>query len=220
MAGNLILRVHADDFQNITNVEAIDLSLNGLTAFEPRHELSGLSVLNLANNRLTEVPTLQGTYNSLQQIHLQNNNISLRSLLKLKEKIPGSEQSLTSLFLGGNEDFTKNISAVINFLEQFLNLCRIGLSSLKISEMFTMSNVLSDLDLSQNNITEISKGFFTNSKVHEYFSLTLDNNPIENLPNLHGCVKSLNSYEVALSLKGMEFRCDDLCWMTKTGQVS
>ena len=80
-----------------------------------------------------------------------------------------------------------------------------------------MNNVLSHLDLSQNNITKISKGFFTNSKVHEYFSLTLDSNPIENLPNLYEYVKNFDSYQVALSLKGMKFCCDDLCWMTVTG---
>ena len=137
VAGNRIANVYAGDFENITGVEAIDLSLNGLSAFEPRHELSGLSVLDLANNRLPEIPNLEGTYNSLQQIFLQHNNISLRSLLALKNKIHGSEQSLTSLFLGGNEDFANNLFAVTHFLEQFPNLFRIGFSSLKISDVFT-----------------------------------------------------------------------------------
>ena len=83
--------------------------------------------------------------------------------------------------------------------------------------MFTMSNVLGELDLSGNNISEISEEFFSHSKCLEYFSLTLDNNPIENFPNLYEYVKSLDSFEVAVSSKGMKFRCDDLCWMTEIG---
>ena len=91
LAGNLISHISTDDFENITNVEYINLSFNGLILSEPRQELSRLSVLDLANNNLKEIPTLQGTYNSLQQLYLQHNNISLRSLLKLKEKMNGSE---------------------------------------------------------------------------------------------------------------------------------
>ena len=217
LAGNLISHISNDDFENITNVECINLSFNDLKAFEPRQELSRLSVLDLANNNVKEIPTLQGTYNSLQQLYLQHNDISLKSLLKLKENINGSEQSLNSLFLGGNGDFTNNLVAVINFLEQFPNLSKIGLSDLKISKMFTMSNVLGELDLSWNKITEISEGFFSHSKFLEYFSLTLDNNPIENLPNFYEYVKSLDSFEVAVSLREMKFNCYDLCWMTETG---
>ena len=217
VAGNLILHVSADDFENITNVECINLSFNSLTAFAPRHELPYLSVLDLANNNIKEIPTLRGIYNSLQQIYLQNNNISLRSLLKLKENIHGSELRLNSLFLGGNEDFANNLTAVINFLEQFPNVINVGLSDLKISKLFSMRNVLGELDLSGNNITEIREEFFSHSKFHEYFSLTLDNNPIETLPKLYEYVKSFDSYEVAVSLKGMKLSCDDLCWMAQIG---
>ena len=133
----------------------------------------------------------------------------------MKGNINGSEQSLNSLFLGGNEDFANNLTAVINFLEQFPNLISVGVSDLKISKLFSMRNVLGELDLSGNNITEISEELFSHSKFHEYFSLTLDNNPIENLPNLYEYVKNSDSYEVAVSLKGMKFSCDDLCWMTQ-----
>ena len=169
LAGNLISHIFTDDFENITNVERINLSFNDLKAFEPRQELSHLSVLDLANNSLKEIPTLQGAYNSLQELYLQHNDISLKSLHKLKENINGSEQSLNSLFLGGNGDFVNNLAAVIYFLAQFPNLSKIGLSDLNISGMFTISNVLGELDLSGNNITEISEGFFSNSKFHEYF---------------------------------------------------
>lgn len=151
LAENLISHISTDDFENITNVEYINLSFNDLILFEPRQELYRLSVLDLASNNLKEIPTLRGTYNSLQQLYLQHNNLSLKSLLKLKEKINGSEQSLNSLFLGGNGEFANNLAAVINFLEQFPNLSKIGLSDLKISKMFTMSNVLGELDLSGNN---------------------------------------------------------------------
>ena len=173
--------------------------------------------LDLANNNFKKIPTLRGIYNSLQSIYLQNNDISLKSLLKFKENINGSEQSLNSLFLGGNEDFANNLTAVINFLEQFPNLINVGLSDLNISKLVSVRNALGELDLSGNNITEISEEFFSLSKFHEYFSLTLDNNPIENLPDLYHSVRSLDSYEVAVSLKGMKFSCDDLCRMTQIG---
>ena len=217
LVGNLISHISTDDFKNITNVEWSNLSFNSLTLFEPKQELSHLSVLDLANNNLKEIPALQGTYNSLQQLYLQHNNISLKSLLKLKKNINWSEQSLNSLFLGGNGEFANNLAAVINFFEQFPNLSKIGLSNLNISKMFIMSNVLGELDLSGNNISEISEEFFSHSKLLEYFSLTLDNNPIENLPNLYEYVKSLDSYEVAVSLREMKLNCYDLCWMTETG---
>ena len=217
LAGNLILRISTDDYENITNVEYINLSFNGLILFEPRQELFHLSVLDLANNNLKDIPSLQGSHNSLQQLYLQHNNISLKSLLKLMKNINGSEQSLNSLFLGRNGDFANNLAAVINFLEQFPNLSKIGLSNLNISKMFTTSNVLGELDLSWNNISEISEEFFSHSKFLEYFSLTLDNNAIENLPNLYEYVKSLDSFEVAVSLREMKFNCYDLCWMTETG---
>ena len=151
---NYILHVCEDGFKNITNINFVDLSSNGLLSFESRQELTSLSDLRLNNNSLSETPSLNG-----------------------------SQQSLTSLFLGGNDNFAENLPAVTNYLEQFPNLNKIGLSDLRIRAPINMSNVLTELDLSANNITEIHDDFFKNTEVQ--FTLFLDNNPLEILPNLY-----------------------------------
>ena len=139
LSGNFILHIYGDDFDNITNIKKIDLSNNSLILFEPQHELSSLGSLNMDNNSLKEIPNLQGTYNSLGEIRLQNNDISFRSLLMLKEKINGSEQSLNSLFLNGNEDFVNNLYAVIKYLEEFPNLHTSDLSASQLGKRFEIT---------------------------------------------------------------------------------
>ena len=207
LRGNSISHVGGDDFENITNVEKIDLSNNRLLLCEPRQELSDLIVLDLANNNLKEMLTLQGTYISLRHLRIQNNNFSFTSLLMLKEKINSSEQSLTSLYLGGNEDLFNNLFAMISFLKQFPNLLGIGFSNLKISKMFSMR--LEYLDLSENNIMEISEEFFRNTT--PILHINLANNPIEILPNLYQYIMTSNVNRIFITLRGIKFQCDNLC---------
>ena len=210
---NFISHVDGDDFENITNVEYIYLSNNRPLLCEPRQELSGLRFLYLATNNLKEMPTLQGTYNSLRILKIQNNNISFKSLLMIKERINGSELSLNSLYLGGNEDLSNNLFAMISFLEQFPNLFGVGFSNLKISEMFPMRFL--DFDLSKNNITEISEEFVRNTT--PILRINLDNNPIEILPNLYQYIMASNVHDTYITLKGIKFQCDNLCWMSRVG---
>ena len=195
LSRNFISYVGGDDFENITNVEYIYLSNNRLLLCEPRQELSGLRFLDVTSNNLKEIPTLQGTYNSLRHLEIQNNSISFTSLVMLKEKINGSEQSLNYLYLGGNEDFANNLFAMISFLEQFPNLFGVGFSNLKISKMFPMRFV--DFDLSRNNITEISEEFFKNTT--PILRINLDNNPIEILPNLYKYIMASNVHDTYIT---------------------
>ena len=211
---NFISFVAGDDFENITNVEYIYLSNNRLILFESRQELPGLLQLDLANNSLQEIPTLGGIYKSLRDLNIQNNNISFKSLLMLNEKINGSEKSLTSLNVAGNEDFAKNLFTIINFLEQFSNLFEVGFSNLKISKMFSMS--LTYFDLSKNNISGINEEFFTNTTIH-FSIIILNSNPIEFLPNLYEYTKSADSHNIILHLREIRFQCGKLCWMTRIG---
>ena len=211
--GNFISHVGGDDFENITNVDSIYLSNNRLLLCEPRQELSDLIVLDLANNNLKEMPTLQGTYNSLRILKIQNNNISFKSLLMLKQRINGSELSLNSLYLGGNEEQSNNVFAMISFLEQFPNLFGVGFSNLKISKMFPLR--LEYFHLSENNITEISEEFFRNTTLS--LDIYLANNPIEILPNLYQYIMTSNVRHIYITLRGIKLQCDNLCWMSRVG---
>ena len=220
LTGNLISYIGEDDFDNITNISLVYLSHNRLKSFQPRQELSSLILLYLDNNNLTEIPTFQGTYNSLQSLQLHKNDISLKSLLMLKEKINGLEQSLIYLTLGGNLAIVKNLTAVSNIIKEFPNLEYFNLLDSKISKILTIENNNPwSLDLSGNNITEISKEVFTDSNVGDDFRLTLDNNPIEMLPNLYEYMVDSNSSKFGLSLRQMKFHCNTLCWIS-SGQVS
>ena len=117
------------------------------------------------------------------------------------------------LYLGENEDFANNLFAMISFLEQFPNLFGVGFSNLKISKMFPMR--LSDFDLSRNNITEISEEFFKNTT--PILRINLDNNPIEILPNLYQYIMASNVRHIYITLRGIKFQCDNLCWMSRVG---
>ena len=128
---NSISHVCEEDFENITNIDNIYLARNKLVTFEPRQELPNLSNLDLGRNKLTEIPELKGTYSSLHRISKYDNKITVESLLTLKERINGSEQILTELILGGNEDLSNSLPVVVNFLKQFPKLTTVRFSSSK-----------------------------------------------------------------------------------------
>ena len=217
LASNLISHICKHDFENITNVETIVLSDNVLISFEPEHELVRLGYLYLSYNKLTEVPSLKGTYNSIQKIHVGNNKITVQSFLMLKEKINGSEQSLTELFMGGNADLSNDLPVVINFLRQFPKLQNVDLSYSNINKIFHLTNSLERLDLTHNSISEITKEDFIIGNQHTSFTVFLDDNPIETLPNLYEYLKDFNSSKTEIYLRDIGFNCGNLCWMTEIG---
>ena len=198
LSENLILRIRGNDFQNITNIQELRLSNNRLISFKPIQELASLTTFLLDNNNLVEIPTLKGTYKSLQTLNLHNNNISLGSVLMLRERINGSEQSLNTLTLGGNKDFPKNFTAVVNFLAEYQKLSEVSFADLEI-----------------NNMSDLLKKLFKNSNLPDDLTLTLDRNPLEVLPNLYKLMISSNVNGIVISLRETKFNCDKLCWMTQ-----
>ena len=217
LTANSISHACGEDFENITNIDTIDLSRNCLITFEPQQELSSLSYLYLYNNELTEMPALKGTYNSIRGIDIGNNNVTVESLLTLRERINGSEQSLTDLFLGGNEDFTNNLSVVINFLKLFPKLRTFGFIGSKINRIFHLTNNVETLYFSENQISQIFKDDFNVSNEYDLFELSLYGNPIQSLPNLYEYLKGFNSMQTVIYLTNIKFHCDNLCWMTERG---
>lgn len=82
MSGNFISYACGDGFENITNINYIDLSNNGLVSFDPVQELLSLWTLVLDSNNLTKIPALQGTVSSVE---LRDNLISFVGGEYLKE---------------------------------------------------------------------------------------------------------------------------------------
>ena len=214
---NFISHVCEDDFENITNIEEIDISHNGLISFEPKHELVRLAALSLDENELIEVPYLKGRYNLIQQIYLNDNKIPVESFLTLNEKLNGSEHSLTELRMGENTDLRNSLSDVITFLKRFTKLKSVSLTKSNISKIFHLTNSLEQLDLSYNNISQITKENFNVSYRYDTFTLTLKGNPIETLPNLYEYLENFSSNETTISAWGIRFHCGNLCWMTEIG---
>ena len=130
LAENLISHVYGEAFENITNINTIDLASNYLVIFESEQELSSLSHFYLNSNELTEIPALKGTYN-LIYIDIRDNEITVECFLTLRERINGSEHSITKLLLGRNEDLVDNMLVVVNFLEQFTKLTQVRFLSSK-----------------------------------------------------------------------------------------
>ena len=217
LAKNSISHVCGDDFENITNIRYINLASNRLVIFEPRQELPNLSNLDLDNNVLTMIPMLKGTYRSIRRIDLHNNKVTIESLLTLKKRINGSEQSLTELIFSGNEDIATNLPIVVNFLKPFPELRTLGIINSKINRIFHLTNRLDTLYLSFNNISQITKDDFNVRNEYDVFKLYLDGNPIQSLPNLYEYLMDFNSNKTMIYLRYIRFRCDNLCWMTKRG---
>ena len=214
---NSISHVCEEDFENITNIDNIYLARNRLVTFEPKQELPNLSNLDLGNNELTEIPALRGTYSSIRRFSIYNNKITLESLLAFRERINASEQSLTELSLGGNDDLGTNMSVVANFLKQFPKLRSLAIPYSKIKRIFHLTNNLEILGLGGNDISQITKDDFNVSNEYDLFKLYLDGNKIQSLPNLYEYLKDFNSNKTMIYLTRIKFHCENLCWMTERG---
>ena len=215
--GNFISHVCEEDFENITNIRYLYLGRNSLVTFELKLELPNLSNLDLDNNELTEIPALKGTYSLMRRIDLQDNKITVESLLTLNERINGSQHSLPELYFGGNDDLATNLSVVVNFLKTFPKLRTLGIIDSKINKIFHLTNSLDILILNENDISRITKDDFNVSDEYNVFTLYMRRNPIRSLPNLYEYLKDFNSKETVMYLEEIKFHCDNLCWMTERG---
>ena len=217
IAGNFMSHVCEEDFENITNIRYLYLGRNSLIIFEPKQELLYLYNLDLGRNKLTEIPMLKETYRSLRGIDIRYNKLTVESLLTLKERINGSEQSLTQLYFSGNEDLATNLSVVVNFLKTFPKFRTLGIIDSKINKIFHLTNSLDILILNENDISRITKDDFNVSNEYNVFTLYMRRNPIRRLPNLYEYLKDFNSMQTVMYLEEIKFHCDNLCWMTERG---
>ena len=217
IAGNFISHVCEEDFENITNIRYLYLGRNSLITFEPKQELLYLYNLELGRNKLTEIPMLKGTYSSLGGIDIRYNKLTVESLLALKERINGSEQSLTQLYFSGNEDLATNLSVVVNFLKTFPKLRKLGIIDSKINKIFHLTNSLETLILNENEISGITKEDFNVTNEYNAFKLYLRGNPMQSLPNLYEYLKDFNSKKNMIYVTRIKFHCENLCWMTERG---
>ena len=79
-----------------------------------------------------------------------------------------------------------------------------------------LTKMLYQLILSGNNITEINEEFILNFEARNTFALYLNDNPIEQLPNLYKYTGSKDT-KINIFLRGIRFLCNNLCWMSRVG---
>lgn len=154
---------------NLPKLFSIDLSYNELTKIKGVNNLVSLVHLNITNNSIDDISPLSSLAN-LESLNISKNNISnidpLNSLIKMR-------------YL----DLSNNVIINIGSLEylQFLN--SVSLNNNMISNLYPLRNkgndsMLSKLDLSNNNIVDISPLIINldNIKIFNYTYFYLSNN--------------------------------------------
>ena len=194
LSGNFISHVGGNDFENITNINYIDLSNNSLVSFEPEQELLNIWTLILDNNKLTKTPTLQGTVNSVRYVELRNNQISFLDSEYFKETnfsfvylIDFSENRIKNV----NEGAFAGCQAL-----QTINLDRNMIRNI----IFNAVDVpkLETLDIRYNQLTQLP-GFdgvfqsFRHINVAENLILHVSADDFENITNVECIDLSYNS---------------------------
>ena len=220
---NAIQIIHPNSFVNISNLRQLDLSNNKIKEFTSFAELPNLEEFDLAHNNLMKIPQLNGSYSTPLNLHLEYNNISTESMLKLKTYFNISGNALRNLYLSANPDLGNNIDGVIDYIvKNFPNIGYITLSNLNIQKLPDLKpydiNSIS-LDLSRNNIAKISPGQWEIISQINTLKLNLDNNPLVlNVPNLLQYVRQ--STDLELRLSQAKFNCGEMCWMLETRYVT
>ncbi|XP_050680157.1 chaoptin [Leptidea sinapis] len=202
LADNSIAGLPLDAFSSLPMLDTLDLQGNHLTVIDsgvfrdgmnrltklllgnnqlmliPYEEISPLRqlrYLDLSNNLIKQVPPahdLNGISLSLDTLKLDNNNI--RNIL------PGSFKYfnvLNSTSLDGNPIYTIREDAFRNAKIRSLSLRDCGITELSPASFAGLENSLQSLDLSENNLTMISK--FMLNKLDSLRFLNLRENKVD-----------------------------------------
>ncbi|XP_041988835.1 chaoptin isoform X3 [Aricia agestis] len=226
LADNSISSLPLDAFSGLPMLETLDLRGNHLTVIDsgvfrdgmnrlskliladnqlqyiPYEELSPLRqlrFLDLANNLIRQVPPvhdLNGVRLNLDWLKLDNNNI--------KVLMPGSFKNfnvLNQTSLDGNQIYTIREDAFRNAKIRVLSLRDCSISDLSPASFAGLENSLQSLDLSENNLTTISK--FMLNKLDSLRFLNLRENKVDtnllatNYPSEYS-LPSVNNFQYKL----------------------
>lgn len=199
---NLIERLDERDFEHITNLNQLHLNFNRITHLPPSvaRKFTNLAVLDIEGNLISVLDPLDELFTqsarSLKVLNLANNRISnWPSLTKRSsgESIEGASQShhvlifgLEYLNLSGNLLSTGNVTSLFDQLSymsslRVLNLSYNLLNRVK-SEWFKFANEnIRHLLLSGNRINSIDLGSFAPQQVSELLELDLEFNVLKEL---------------------------------------
>ena len=103
LAKNKITHVGPQAFENIQNIERLDLTSNKIVEFRIITELSKLKFLLLGSNKLETMPRLKGYYSKKSlTINLIKNNIGIDSFLEFQNYFNISSSKLKTFNIGRN----------------------------------------------------------------------------------------------------------------------
>ncbi|XP_047532172.1 chaoptin isoform X2 [Vanessa atalanta] len=227
LSDNSIATLPLDAFSGLLILETLDLHGNHLSVIDsgvfrdgmsrlsklllgdnqltliPYEELSPLRQLrhlDLSNNLIKQVPPahdLNGVKLSLDYLKLDQNNIKIL--------LPGSFKYfniLNTTSLNGNPIFTIREDAFRNAKIKTLSLRDCGVTELSPASFAGLENSLQNLDLSENNLTMISK--FMLNKLDSLRFLNLRENKVDtnllatNNPSEYSTTPSVNNFQYKL----------------------
>lgn len=226
LANNRLKVFDPQTFQHSYGPEVLILARNQLTKFY----LSNKTItkkLDLDSNQLTSLAVngtnfLTATNNSISQVEVfnpQNVNVLLLSRNNLRDITNITLLShLTELDLSFNPVGTPNISTLQNFQHlTILNLKATGIRKLSFG-MFAKLNMLDNLDLSYNNLTELNLDIFVpaNAYIRSFY---VDANNLTEIQGKYTFAKAFNKL-TELGISRNRFNCSYLHWLLIKPQLS
>ena len=207
--------ISPESFENITNLEFLDLAHNQLTEIEISVALHNLSSFDLKNNLMSTMPKVAGHQAKPLSLNLFSNRLNATAVVGFKANFSISAGGLLELYLGANLDLVNGLSLVINYLfENFPGMEYLDLSHLQLTEIpDTVYEGVEKINLNFkfNQITSLNEEVFRALSVVQEWTLDLDYNPINSFSNILPFLKDGGKGELILG--SSDFDCEKLCWM-------
>ena len=212
---NQINYISPESFENITNLELLDLSCNQLTEIEISVALPNLSFFDLESNLLSTMPKVAGHHTKPLSLKMFGNRLTATAVVGFKANFSISARGLFELNLGANLDLMNGLSSVMKYLfETFPGMEYLDLSHLQLTEIpDTGYGGVEKIHLNFrfNEITDLTEELFRALSVVQEWTSDFDYNPINRFSNILPFLKDGRKRE--LKLGGSDFECETLCWM-------
>lgn len=192
LSGNKFTQVPQSLFTQVPNITYLSLGSNPLKKLDNFPFLPKLQTLQLQNIQLAEVP--ESFFSLITNLY----NLYLDSNLLTSFNIPFNLPKLQTLQINNNKFTTIPESLVQLTNLNYLSIGGNNFSSLQNYDVFPKLLTLSNLDISNSQITEIPPNFF--SKVSNLYFLALSSNKLTNfeittyIPNLRTLQLNYNKF--------------------------